>query len=87
MHKKPLSKQIYIAASGRCTTKPLSTMISKMLKLVLETLNYICSNDFKNYCFNPMWMIKNCIGVLKKTSFYNWKRKCKNIKTYDFSSF
>ena len=86
MHKKPFSKQRYIAASGRCTTKPLSAMISKILKLVLKTLNYMCSNYFKNYGFNPMWIIKNFTGVFKKTSFYNRQRNSQNVKTSDFST-
>ena len=34
MHKKPYSKQRYIAASSRCSTKHLSAVLTKCLKLI-----------------------------------------------------
>jgi hypothetical protein len=34
MHKKPYSKQRYIAASKCCSTKPLSAILTKCLKLI-----------------------------------------------------
>ncbi|HWY33347.1 MAG TPA: hypothetical protein VNX68_01795, partial [Nitrosopumilaceae archaeon] len=40
MHKKP-SKQRFIAASHCCTTKPISALITKCLKLVQQAHKYI----------------------------------------------
>ena len=34
MHKKPYSKQRYIAAFARCSTKPLSVVLTKCLKVI-----------------------------------------------------
>ena len=34
MHKKPYSKQRYIAASARCSTKPLSAVLTKCFTLI-----------------------------------------------------
>src|ERR1700721_1764388 len=45
MHKKP-SKQRFIAASHCCTTKPISALITKCLKLV-QKAHQIYFNRFK----------------------------------------
>ena len=83
MHKKP-SKQRYIAASHCCTTKPVSALITKCLKLVQQAHKIYCEK-IKSYTgFNFFWIIENSIEVhklLKRTS-----KKPRNIITYDFST-
>ena len=55
MHKKPYSKQRYIAASARCSTKPLSAVLTKCLKLISKQHRIIGNRYFTNYGINPMW--------------------------------
>ena len=59
MHKKPFSKQRYIAASYSCTTKPLSAILTKCLKLIEKQHRFICQGYFRNHGVNPMWILTN----------------------------
>jgi hypothetical protein len=55
MHKKPKSKQRYIAASNRCSTKPLSAILTKCLKLVETQHRRKCKWYKTCHGINPMW--------------------------------
>jgi hypothetical protein len=56
MHKTP-SKQRFIAASHSCTTKPVSAMITKCLKLVQQAHKFYCNRINSYTGFNFMWII------------------------------
>lgn len=86
MHKKPYSKQRYIAASSCCSTKPLSALLTKCLKLVEKQHRFICHRYEKNYGINPMWIIHNSKSVHKNIAALNLRKKCNDIRTYDFST-
>ena len=51
MHRKPYSKQRYIAASHYCTTKPLSQILTKCLKVIERQHRMICRGYLRNYGF------------------------------------
>ena len=60
MHKKP-SRQRFIA-SHCCTTKPISALITKCLKLVQQAHRIYCDR-IKSYAgFNYMFIIDNSMG-------------------------
>lgn len=86
MHKKPFSKQRYIAASYHCSTKPISSILTKCLKLVENQHRIICRRYFTSYGINPMWIIHNSNAVHENIATFNRKKECRNIKTYDFST-
>lgn len=80
MHKVP-SKQRFIAASSRCTTKSSSSAISSCLKLILKAHKIYCDR-IKTYTgFNFMWIIQNSMEVHDKL-----QTKARNISTFDFST-
>ena len=86
MHKKPFSKQRYIAASYSCTTKPLSQLLTKILKLVEKEHRKICRRYEKNYGVDPMWIIHNSKSFHSKAAKVNRKKEARNVRTYDFST-
>jgi hypothetical protein len=86
MHKKPYSKQRYIAASNRCSTKPLSAILTKCFKLVENQHRIIGHRYDVSYGINPMWIIQNSTSVHSKIDIFNHKQECENIRTYDFST-
>lgn len=86
MHKKPFSKQRYIAASRSCTTKPLSAILTKCFKLIDKQHRFICHRYEKSYNINPMWIIHNSKAVHTNIAAVNRKKDCRNIRTYDFST-
>ena len=64
MHKKPYSKQRYIAASARCSTKPLSAVLTKCLKVIEKQHRIIGKRYFTAYGVNPMWIADNSKVVI-----------------------
>jgi hypothetical protein len=86
MHKKPYSKQRFIAASANCSTKPLSQILTKCLKLVEKQHRIIGNRYFTNFGINPMWIIDNSTAVHSMLAALNRKKQCNNIRTYDFST-
>ena len=87
MHKK-IPKCRYIAASNSCTTKPLSTIITKCLKLIYNQHKKYCDAIFRRTGVNRMWVIDNSQSVLDQIDNFNHdiKYKVNNINTYDFST-
>ena len=86
MHKKPYSKQRYIAASARCSTKHLSAILTKCLKLIERQHRIIGNRYFTNHGINPMWIIDNSTAVHGMIADLNRKKQVRNIRTYDFST-
>lgn len=85
MHKK-IPKERYIAASNKCTTKTLSTIITQCLKLVTKQHRRLCYTIEKRTGVNRMWVIDNSADVLEKIDYYNDNTNARNVWTYDFST-
>ena len=85
MHKK-IPKERYIAASNKCTTKLLSTIITQCLKLVTNQHRRWCSTIERTTGVNRMWIIDNSTKVLDAIQTYNENKNIKNIYSYDFST-
>jgi hypothetical protein len=86
MHKKPHSKQRYIAASHCCSTKPLSAVLTKCLNLVETQHRLNCKRYETQHGINPMWIINSSTKVHKQIVALNRKKECNNLRTYDFST-
>ena len=63
MHKIP-PKQRFIAASNMCTTKPMSNIITKCLKLILIQHRKYCNTIYRRTKVNMMWIVDNNKNVL-----------------------
>lgn len=85
MHKYP-PKERYIAASNSCTTKPLSNIITKCLKLITLQHRKYCKVIEEYTGVNRMWIIDNSKNVLETIEYYNDNDNIKNINSYDFST-
>jgi hypothetical protein len=86
MHKKPFSKQRYIAASYSCTTKALSAVLTKCLKLIEKQHRFLCHGYFRNHGINPMWILNNSSSFHKLASSVNRKRNARNVCTFYFTT-
>ena len=86
MHKKPYSKQRYIAASYACTTKDISAVLTKCLKLIEKQHRNIGRRYENNYGINPMWILHNSTSVHRSFANFNLKKDAKDIRTYDFTT-
>ena len=85
MHKSP-PKGRFIAASSSCTTKPLSDIITKCLKLITLQHRKYCKQIYKYTGVNRMWIIDNSKNVLNRIHKFNLYNNIRNINSYDFST-
>ena len=85
MHKNP-SKQRFIAASARCSTKQLSATITKCLKEVDTYHAKIGKQVYSNSGINSYWIIGNSSKVHRMIDRSNERKNVENIATYDFST-
>ena len=86
LHKNPVGSR-FILASKNCSTKPLSTAVFNIFKLLYSQIEhfYDKSKFLSNY--NKFWEIQNADPAIENIDIINRKKKAKSIATYDFSTF
>ena len=85
MHYTP-SRARFIMSSAKCSTKPLSTMVSNVFRLIFTQVQnfHEKSKFYKNY--NRFWVINNSKPLIDKLSVINTRKKAREISTFDFST-
>ena len=85
MHYNPCRKR-FIIASAKCSTKPLSKLVSKIFKHIFNQIHNFHDKCifYKNY--NKFWVIQNSFPVLEKLDKINNKKQAREISTFDFST-
>ena len=58
LHKSPV-KRCFIAGSSKCTTKQLSSLLTKILTVIKTGLEKYCSIKTSHTGVNNMWILKN----------------------------
>ena len=81
----PNYTQMYFAGSAKCSTKPLSKLLTSILTAVKEGLQKYCDMAYSRSCVNQMWIRKNFKDLLECIKSRNLSF-CNSIKTFDFST-
>ena len=82
MHKNPY-KHRFIAGSSRCSTKPLSIILTKLLTHIKQGLQKYCETAYSRSGVNQMWILKNSKELLDHLKSPNFNL-ITNIKSFDF---
>ena len=85
LHKNPYGNR-FIAASNKCTTKPLSRLLTDCLTTVLVHYNEYCNGIFRNTGVNCCWVISNSQSVLDSIQRLSNAADAHSLNTYDFST-
>ena len=85
MHYTP-SRARFIVSSAKCSTKPISGVISNVFKLIFNQIQnfHDQSKFYKNY--NRFWVINNSKPLIERLDVINTRKKAKEISTFDFST-
>ena len=84
MHTTPY-KHRFIAGSSKCSTKPLSILLTKLLTHIKQGLQKYCETAYSRSGVNQMWILKNSKELLNlKSPNFNL---ITNIKSFDSSTF
>ena len=82
MHKNPY-KHRFIAGSSKCSTKPLSILLTKLLTHIKQGLQKYCETSYSRSGVNQMWILKNSKELLEHLQSPNFNH---TIKSFDFST-
>ena len=85
MHKDPYGAR-FIAASSKCTTKPLSKLLTSCLSLVMMHFKEYCEGIYRNTGIHCFWIINNSQQVISTLKDINASAKAKHFDSYDFST-
>jgi hypothetical protein len=87
LHKCPF-KQLYVVGSAKCSTKPLSKLLSCILSAVKTVLQNYCDTSYSKGGVNQMWILKNSEDQLEyiQSIQYRSLSSCNSINTFDFST-
>ena len=84
MHKNPYKYRL-IARSSRCSTKPLSILLTKLLTHIKQGLQKYCETAYSRSGINQIWILKNSKELLEhlKSPTFN---HVTSIKSVEFST-
>ena len=83
LHKNPYSYR-FIAASHKCTTKPLSRFLNSALRLILKHFREYCLGIYRNTGVNAFWIVENSLEVLD--SLRSIPARKTQLASFDFST-
>ena len=84
MHKNPY-KHRFIARSSKCSTKPLSILLTKLLTHMKQVLQKYCETSHSRSGVNQMWILKSSKELLEHLQSPNFNH-ITSIKSFDFST-
>ena len=72
-----------VAGSSKCSTKPLSYLLRKLLTNIKQGLQKYCETAFSRSGINQMWILNNSKELLEhlKSPYFN---RITSIKSFDF---
>ena len=84
LHKIPF-KHRFIAGSSKCTTKDLSSLLTKVLTTVKDGLIRYNNDETSRNAVNSMWIVKNSTSLLSSLDQLD-VHTATSVQTYDFST-
>ena len=75
----------FIAGSSKCTTKQLSSFLTKILTVIKTGLEKYCSIKTSHTGINNMWILKNSTNLLSSLGHLGVDRAT-SVQTFDFST-
>ena len=85
MHKKSVGT-IFIIPFKKCTTKPLSKIISNILKVIYKHVESFHKTSRLFSETNKFWVVQNCFPFLNYLNKINVRKKATRISTFDFAT-
>ena len=76
---------MFIAGSSKCSTKPLSILLTKLLTHIKQGLQKYCETAYSRSGINQMWILKNSKELLEHLKSLTFNHVT-SIKSFDFST-
>ena len=77
-------KHRFIAGSSKCSTKPLSILLTKLLTYIKQGLQKYCETSYSRSGVNQMWILKNSIRIIRTSSISKFQPYHKHLVLWFF---
>ena len=85
LHKTPYGTR-FIAASNKCTTKQLSSILTSCFKTIIKHFKEYCEGIYRFTGVNCFWIIENSLEVLDKLQSINTTSRARSFESFDFAT-
>ena len=85
LHKKPYGFR-FIAASNKCTTKQLSSLLTSCFKTILTHYKQYCDGIYNHSGIDCFWIVNNSTEVLDRLYQINKTSRAKRFDSYNFAT-
>ena len=85
LHKEPYGTR-FIAASNKCSTKPLSKLLTTCLSKITCHYQQYCAGIYSRPGVNCFWIIDKSQEVLSMLNKINYFSTAKHLDSFDFST-
>ena len=85
LHKQPYGTR-FIAASNKCSTKPLSKLLTACLSKITCHFQEYCAGIYSRTGVNCFWIVSNSQQVLSSLNKVNYFSTAKHFDSFDFST-
>ena len=85
LHKKNYGSR-FIAASNKCTTKLLSSLLTSCFKTIITHYKQYCAGIYNHSGINCFWIINNSTEVLDRLHKINKTSRAKQFDSYNFAT-
>ena len=85
LHKQPYGTR-FIAASNKCSTKPLSKLLTTCLRKITCHFKQYCNGIYSRTGVNCFWIVDNSQQVLSSLHKINYFSTAKHFDSFDFST-
>ena len=76
----------FIAASNKCTTKQLSSVLTSCFKTILTHYKQYCDGIYNHSGINCFWIVNNSTEVLDRLHQINKTSRARRFDSYDFTT-
>ena len=83
--KNPYNSR-FNAASNKCTTKRLSSLLTSCFKTIITHYKQYCAGIYNHSGINCFWIINNSTEVLDRLHKINNTSRAKQFDSYDFAT-
>ena len=85
LHKNPIGSR-FIVASSKCATKPVTSVISNVFKMIFAHIESFHNKSLFYSNYKKFWVVQNSFPIIEKLDKLNKNGNAKNISTFDFST-
>ena len=80
MHNKPVGARFIVTSKNCCSTESLSGIVSKVFKIIFNTLGSFNDKSFFYSGCRKFWIVQNYVPIIEIKSMLRWKYTAEKVE-------